>query len=47
MMVQGFRFAGLHAGIKPRPKDLALVVSDVPACAAPAASPSTAPRPRR
>jgi acetylglutamate kinase len=29
MMVQGFRFAGLHAGIKPTKKDLALVVSDV------------------
>jgi acetylglutamate kinase len=32
--VQGFRFAGLHAGIKPARKDLALVVSDVPASAA-------------
>ncbi len=31
MMVQGFRFAGLHAGIKPAKKDLALIVSDVPA----------------
>ena len=34
MMVQGFRFAGLHAGIKPAKKDLALIVSDVPASAA-------------
>jgi len=34
MMVQGFRFAGVHAGIKPAKKDLALVVSDVPASAA-------------
>ena len=34
MNVQGFRFAGLHAGIKPARKDLALVVSDVPATAA-------------
>ena len=34
MMVQGFRFAGVHAGIKPARKDLALVVSDVPASAA-------------
>ena len=34
MNVQGFRFAGLHAGIKPAKKDLALVVSDVPAVAA-------------
>ena len=34
MNVQGFRFAGLHAGIKPARKDLALVVSDVPASAA-------------
>jgi acetylglutamate kinase len=33
-MVSGFRFAGLHAGIKPARKDLALVVSDVPATAA-------------
>jgi acetylglutamate kinase len=32
--VQGFRFAGLHAGIKPAKKDLALVVSDVPASGA-------------
>ncbi|HEY1332610.1 MAG TPA: bifunctional ornithine acetyltransferase/N-acetylglutamate synthase, partial [Myxococcaceae bacterium] len=32
--MQGFRFAGLHAGIKPARKDLALVVSDVPASAA-------------
>jgi acetylglutamate kinase len=30
----GFRFAGMHAGIKPGRKDLALVVSDVPASAA-------------
>jgi acetylglutamate kinase len=30
----GFRFAGLHVGIKPGRKDLALVVSDVPASAA-------------
>jgi acetylglutamate kinase len=30
----GFRFAGMHAGIKPGRKDLALVVSDVPAAAA-------------
>ena len=34
MTLQGFRFAGLHAGIKPARKDLALVVSDVPASAA-------------
>ena len=34
MTVQGFRFAGLHAGIKPAKKDLALVVSDVPASGA-------------
>ena len=31
---QGFRAAGLHAGIKPRGSDLALLVSDVPATAA-------------
>ena len=31
---QGFRFAGVHAGIKPTRRDLALVVSDVPAAAA-------------
>ncbi len=30
----GFRYAGLHVGIKPGRKDLALVVSDVPASAA-------------
>lgn len=30
----GFRFAGLHVGIKPGRKDLALVLSDVPASAA-------------
>ena len=30
----GFRFAGVHAGIKPTRRDLALVVSDVPAAAA-------------
>ena len=30
----GFRYAGLHVGIKPGRKDLALVVSDVPAAAA-------------
>ena len=34
MTLQGFRFAGLHAGIKPAKKDLALVVSDVPASGA-------------
>ena len=30
----GFRYAGLHVGIKPGRKDLALVLSDVPASAA-------------
>jgi acetylglutamate kinase len=30
----GFRFAGIHAGIKPSRKDMALVVSDTPANAA-------------
>ncbi len=30
----GFRYAGLHVGIKPGRKDVALVVSDVPASAA-------------
>jgi acetylglutamate kinase len=30
----GFRFAGLHVGIKPGRKDLALITSDVPAAAA-------------
>lgn len=30
----GFRFAGAHAGLKPRRRDLALVVSEVPAAAA-------------
>ena len=30
----GFRFAGVHAGLKPRRRDVALVVSDVPAVAA-------------
>jgi acetylglutamate kinase len=32
--LRGFRFAGIHAGIKPARKDLALVVSDVPAAGA-------------
>ncbi|HET9452023.1 MAG TPA: bifunctional ornithine acetyltransferase/N-acetylglutamate synthase, partial [Aggregicoccus sp.] len=31
---RGFTFAGLNAGIKPRRKDLALVVSDLPCAAA-------------
>jgi len=31
---QGFKFAGLHAGIKPNRKDLALVVSETPCSAA-------------
>lgn len=30
----GFRFAGVHAGLKPARRDLALVVSDVPAACA-------------
>ena len=30
----GFRFAGAHAGLKPVRRDVALVVSDVPAAAA-------------
>src|SRR5437868_7137948 len=30
----GFRFAGAHAGLKPVRRDVALIVSDVPAVAA-------------
>lgn len=33
-MPQGFRFAGVHSGVKAFRKDLALIVSDVPAAAA-------------
>src|SRR6185312_11345791 len=35
-LAQGFRFAGLHCGIRPDPdrRDLALIVSDMPAAAA-------------
>jgi glutamate N-acetyltransferase/amino-acid N-acetyltransferase len=35
-LARGYRYAGLHCGIRPDPSrsDLALVVSDVPACAA-------------
>jgi len=33
-LVPGFRFSGVHCGIKPRLPDLALIVSDVPAAAA-------------
>jgi glutamate N-acetyltransferase/amino-acid N-acetyltransferase len=32
--VRGFRFSGVHAGIKPSGLDLALIASDVPAAAA-------------
>src|SRR5579871_1437298 len=35
-LAKGFRYAGLHCGIRPDPnsRDLALIVSDVPAAAA-------------
>src|SRR3954447_22635023 len=35
-LAKGFRFVGLHCGIRPDPdrRDLALIVSDVPAAAA-------------
>jgi acetylglutamate kinase len=33
-MPKGFRFSGIHAGIKPVRRDMALVVSDAPAAAA-------------
>lgn len=33
-MPKGFRYAGIHAGIKPVRRDLALIVSDAPAAAA-------------
>ena len=33
-MPKGFRYSGIHAGIKPVRRDLALIVSDVPAAAA-------------
>src|SRR5579871_6409921 len=35
-LAKGYRFAGLHCGIRPDPdrRDLALIVSDVPASAA-------------
>src|SRR3954447_14737776 len=34
VVAKGFRFAGVHAGLKPSRKDVALIVSDVPAVAA-------------
>ena len=34
-VAQGFQFAGLHAGIKPQRKDLALVFSPTPCAGAP------------
>jgi glutamate N-acetyltransferase/amino-acid N-acetyltransferase len=34
VLVPGFRFSGVHCGIKPEGLDLALIVSDVPASAA-------------
>jgi glutamate N-acetyltransferase/amino-acid N-acetyltransferase len=42
VLVPGFRFSGVHCGIKPKGLDLALIVSDVPAAAAGVFTRSTA-----
>ncbi len=41
-VAKGFQFSGLHSGIKPNKKDLALVYSPTPCCAAAALTANTA-----